>query len=327
MIEPDSERWNSRNAREGREFREFQEVFERTHFHWDLHHDPAKWNRAKLKKTIVDDFVFTRVASDPMAGTRTSSEIRLSDNHYFCLLYFERGTSLLRQGANESVIRRNSIALWDSTRPAFFDATEPLLQVSLMIPHQVATNCLPGIEDLCGLEVSGESGMGAILLSHLRQMHASIDSVAPRDRAAVLRATVELTAAAFRPETQKEGGTAFRRTLLHRVQEYILSYLSDPALGPQAISAAFGFSPRYLHRLFSEFDMTVSEWIKRMRLERCRYDLEDPRLADQSISQIAMRNGFGDSSHFSRSFRSEFGLSPREHRQQIKEDLHLRAAR
>lgn len=318
MDNPDAERWSSRDAREGREFREFQEVFERTHFHWDLHHDPDKWNGAKVKKANVEDFVFTQVASDPMAGTRTSNEIKLFDDHYFCLLYFERGTSLLRQGANESVIRRNSIALWDSTRPAFFDATEPLLQVSLLIPHQVATNCLPGIEDLCGLEVSGDSGMGAILLSHLRQMHASIDTVAPRDRAAVLRATVELTAAAFRPENQREGGTVFRRTLLHRVQEYILANLADQNLGPQTISEAFGFSPRYLHRLFSEFDMTVSEWIKRTRLERCRYDLADARLGDRSITQIALRNGFGDSSHFSRSFRSEFGISPREHRQQIK---------
>jgi AraC-like DNA-binding protein len=43
-------------------------------------------------------------------------------------------------------------------------------------------------------------------------------------------------------------------------------------------------------------------------------DLSSPLCARLSISQICFRWGFNDSAHFSRAFRNQFGLSPREHR-------------
>lgn len=318
MVALDAEKWSSRELPPTRQFRGFQQVFERTHFNWDLKRQNADRFYAEIDRRAFDEFVFTSIKADPLAGKRTASDIRLSDGHYFCLLHFEEGVSLLSQGANECEIRAGSVALWDSTRPAFFNVTQKLHQCSLLIPHDIATASLPGIEDLCGLEISGATGMGAILLAHLRQLHSTIDSVDARDRAAILRATVELTAAAFRPDMKRTGGTAFRRALLARVQEYINASLRDPGLGPQSIAAAFNFSPRYLHRLFSEFDLTVSDWIKRRRLSRSRFDLEDGRFDSLSVTHIALKNGFSDASHFSRSFRAEFGLSPREHRYEAR---------
>jgi acetamidase/formamidase len=44
--------------------------------------------------------------------------------------------------------------------------------------------------------------------------------------------------------------------------------------------------------------------------------LSSPAESHHSISEIAYRNGFNDSAHFSRVFRHRFGLSPREFRQQ-----------
>lgn len=314
----DSEQWSTRQSAPGRQFHDFQQVLDRTHFHWDLKKNTTDGFSAEVDRRSFDEFIFTHVEADPLQGRRTLHDIRQSDQHYFCLLYFGQGSSLLGQGPNESELHTGSISLWDSTRPAFFNATKRLQQYSLLIPHDLGTSCLPGIEDLCGLEVSGQSGMGAILLAHLKQLHASIDDVDARDRTAIMRATVELAAAAFRPEEQNSQGTTFRRALLARVQEYINTNLADPRLGPQTVADAFQFSPRYLHRLFSEFDLTVSDWIKRRRLARCRYDLEDARFDGYSITQIALKNGFGDSSHFSRCFRAEFDINPREHRYQAK---------
>ena len=307
----EAESWSTEGLPNGQQFRTFQSVFERTHFHWDLKGDCSGGYSASIKRRSFGDFVFTHIEADPLAGKRTADDIKQCDEAYFCLLYLERGTSMLEQGANESTLSVGSIALWDSTRPAFFDARESLHQMSLLIPHDIATLALPGIEDLCGMEVRGDMGMGALLMSHLRQLHANIGTIEPRDRPAILRATVELTAAAFKPEREAMRGSAFRRALLSRVQEYIVANLGDPELGPQTVAAAFRFSPRYLHRLFAEFDMTVSEWIRRRRLMRARIDLESEGMDALSITQIAMKNGFSDSSHFSRTFRNEFGISPR----------------
>ncbi|MFK5073667.1 hypothetical protein ACI4BE_29510, partial [Klebsiella pneumoniae] len=77
----------------------------------------------------------------------------------------------------------------------------------------------------------------------------------------------ELLGATFRPSVSRPGSSAFRRALLKRVQDYILVNLDSPGLSAASVAGAFRFSPRYLHRLFEEFGVTVGTWIRQRRLE------------------------------------------------------------
>lgn len=313
------EKWTSAHLPPPRQLPGFQEVFDRTHFHWGLSEGGSEQYEAKVRRRAIDDFVFTDIICDPVTGYRTMEEVKRGTEDYFCLLYFEDGQCLLRQGRNESVVRSETIAVWDSTRPAMFRNTEQLHQLSILIPHHMGKTIVPGIEDMCGLTVDGSAGLGAILLSHLRQIHRTVDTVDPRDRAAVLRATVELVAAAFRPNSDTLGGTNFRRALLGRVQDHIVGHLGDPGLSAAGIAAAFRFSPRYLHRLFEESGVTVGTWIRERRLLAARSDLASRSMASYSITEIAMRRGFADASHFSHAFRDAYGLSPRDFRRMMIE--------
>ena len=62
----------------------------------------------------------------------------------------------------------------------------------------------------------------------------------------------------------------------------------------------------------------MAGWIRERRLERCRRDLTDPTLADWSVTAIALRWGLTDPAHFSRAFRTAYGLSPTEYRRAAK---------
>lgn len=55
-------------------------------------------------------------------------------------------------------------------------------------------------------------------------------------------------------------------------------------------------------------------YIWHRRLERIRHDLANPALAGTSITEIAFGRGFSSSTHFSRSFRESYGVSPRVYR-------------
>ena len=46
------------------------------------------------------------------------------------------------------------------------------------------------------------------------------------------------------------------------------------------------------------------------RLERCRRDLADPRLAAQYIDTLARRWAFADGTHLSKAFKSAYGITP-----------------
>lgn len=50
------------------------------------------------------------------------------------------------------------------------------------------------------------------------------------------------------------------------------------------------------------------------RLENCRNDLLSQSRTGQRVSDIALRWGFNDLSHFSRAFKRSFGHSPRDYR-------------
>src|SRR5699024_3094838 len=88
--------------------------------------------------------------------------------------------------------------------------------------------------------------------------------------------------------------------LLSKVLQYIESNLDNPNLKPPQIAASHFISTRYLHLLFKKMDYTISEWIRKTRLERAHLDLTDPNLSMCSIAEIGAKNGYIDSTQFSR---------------------------
>lgn len=102
---------------------------------------------------------------------------------------------------------------------------------------------------------------------------------------------------------------------LQRLCQTIETLLPDPELSLRRVADEEGVSPRYVQKLFASADETFSHYLRTRRLERCRTDLASPQHARLSISEICFRWGFNGSAHFSRAFRDQYGVSPREFRQ------------
>jgi acetamidase/formamidase/AraC-like DNA-binding protein len=110
-------------------------------------------------------------------------------------------------------------------------------------------------------------------------------------------------------------GTATQAAILHRLCQTIERRLDDPDLTPAKVALAEGISERYLQKLFEGSGSSFTHYLRERRLQRASAELSNPAEAHHSISEIAYRNGFSDSAHFSRAFRHRFGHSPREFRQ------------
>jgi AraC-like DNA-binding protein len=81
------------------------------------------------------------------------------------------------------------------------------------------------------------------------------------------------------------------------------------------VAEGVDLSPRHVHQLFSDGEMTLMRWVWSQRLKNCREELMNPALRHWAVGEIAFRWGFSSQAHFSRMFRADTGCSPREFRQ------------
>jgi len=101
----------------------------------------------------------------------------------------------------------------------------------------------------------------------------------------------------------------------HRICQAIEAVLGDPELSVRSIAESQHASSRYVQKLFEEADLSFGQYVRQRRLAQCRKDLASAAYQNLSILDICFRWGFNDAAHFSRSFRAEFGVTPREYRQ------------
>lgn len=113
-------------------------------------------------------------------------------------------------------------------------------------------------------------------------------------------------------------GMPRRRSLadkrLSDVLRYLELHLSDPQLTNAAVARGCGISTRYLSLLLKQHGTPLSDLVWDKRLKMAAEWLAMSRPDEASISEIAYRVGFKSAAHFSRLFRREFKLSPREYR-------------
>ncbi len=171
--------------------------------------------------------------------------------------------------------------------------------------------------------LSGREGIPHVLVGMLRSLADVLDHVTADQLRPVELALTEflMTSLASEKDVFSLGGAEGARAAhLHRICQTIETRLGDPDLSPARIAEEHGVSQRYLQKLFTQAGKTFTNYVRERRLERCRADLVSPLYAQLSLSEICFRWGFNGSSHFSRTFRARYGMSPREYRRRQQAD-------
>lgn len=87
-------------------------------------------------------------------------------------------------------------------------------------------------------------------------------------------------------------------------------YQAVPSL--KRMAASVGVHPTYLASCFHQhFGVTVGEFVRSRRIAHAREILAN---SNDSLSEVALRLGFSDQSHFCRTFKKQVGLSPLQYR-------------
>lgn len=153
------------------------------------------------------------------------------------------------------------------------------------------------------MTASGGTATADLMLHLIEAAHGYDLSVAVSDQMvynAVRHATAEQ-----RVSLQSRNG--MRNPHMAKAIQMMNDNLETP-ISPAVIAADIGISPRQLERLFGKFlNTTPKKFYMEMRLERARNLLVQ---TESSVTEIALACGFENPGHFSRVYRTSFGVTP-----------------
>lgn len=267
---------------------------------------------ARLSSADAEDVVFTEVTARPHLVERTAETIASGGSGYYKVSLLLSGSSILVQDGKELIMRPGDLSVYDTSRPYSLLFGEDFRNLIMMFPKDRLE--LPGAftDQLTAVSLSQEhQGIAPVLTAFLSQFPSQLTHLTRPVRAKLGHTSLDLMGTLFSSILDATPGQRDpHQVLLQKISGYIDQHLASPDLSPGSIAAAHYISTRHLHALFQRGDTTVSRWIRERRLERCRADLVDPVLHERTVAAIGARWGFTDAAHFSRVFKSAYGVSP-----------------
>jgi AraC-like DNA-binding protein len=220
---------------------------------------------------------------------------------------------------NRSVtLEPGDVTVADSAIAATMITNEPYTTIGLTVPANVLRTYLPDPEMAVGVRFSGKTGLSKIVSYMLLTMweYAESDNFDEIGTELAHNLLGILSSCCRMHADQPEAYNTSTMAKRERIKRVIKQNLHKPDLSVGELARQFGFSARYIQRLFSEEKYTVSEYIRRQRLEGCKKQLADPAWLHHSITEIAFNWGFNSSAHFARVFKAQYGVNAREFRSQ-----------
>lgn len=274
----------------------------------DLFNEMTFYAWGKLRLSVIQSHAITieRLRSEPHF---------VSQDNYFAVILLS-GSYLLEQNGRETFLQPGDMAIYDATRPHRIHCPCHFSKLIVSIPRATMRDRIAGVEYCTALRIRGNEGIGGIAANFIRSAAGQAETM-NKDAFSVLSDhcldLLTLSLASARP--QDFNLSRSRSISLNQVKDFVERHLSNSAMDTTMIATGVRLSPRYINELFSDEGTSLMRYVWRRRLENCRKDMLNPAHIGHRISDIAFRWGFNDLSHFSRAFKLQFEMSPRELKQ------------
>ena len=164
--------------------------------------------------------------------------------------------------------------------------------------------------------LSGDAPALKLLSAWLQALSAAEVSLDGHLKAVIEAHLVDLVVMALDPRAdagQEAELRTGRSARLHAVLDQ-LALRSREQITAADVGAGIGISERYVRQLLEQTGRSFSEHLIELRLQNAFRILSDPRHEHRKVIDIAEEAGFVNISHFNRSFRRRFSMTPYEAR-------------
>lgn len=296
-----------------------QEVFGHN---WDVNPVGSSRFHMVLKAVQFGRMNLSQATVSQAQVTNTARPSSFAPDHPYNIFLSNR-RQMLVTGNKTIVLEPGDVTVTDPATAVTITTKEPYSTIGLTVPDSLLRTYIREPEKLVGVRFSGKTGFSKIVSYLLLTMwdyaesenFDEIGTEVANNLLAILSTCAQMT------RHQREMQNADVVAKQEKIKQVIDQNLHKPDLCVGELAEQFGCSIRYIQRLFSEEDCTVSKYIRRQRLEGCKRQLADAAWLNHSITEIAFNWGFNSSAHFSRIFKEQYGMSAREYRKQALKGL------
>ena len=111
---------------------------------------------------------------------------------------------------------------------------------------------------------------------------------------------------------------ALPSSMVENLDGYIRDNIHDEISNTE-LGAIFGYHPFYISKVLKDKKgITLHQYVIAYRF---KYAMNLLKYTDRAIADIADETGFTDASYFTKTFKAQYGMTPKEYRNQFKEDF------
>lgn len=306
--------WLPASTRQVESFKEWKD-FVRDNFPWlEFRNRASGQFDAEIYSQQVGCSGLSMIRTSAGEVKRTRHLAEMTDSGSIKIMWQLSGGLMVEQDDRSCSLSPGQATVCDSARPYRIQMSDQSKFAVLMLPHDYCAGWEHISESICATTLYKGASMRSVL-GTLMALTAADRDEGEEDIGAVLDAIQLMVTKLLYRSAEQTGLQAYNDPRLNKARDHIIRNLSDSSFGPDDLASAMCMSRRSLYMLFEEIDTTPVKLIRELRLETAVRALLDSREKNRKITDIAFDSGFSEYATFTRLFKTRYGKTPREFRE------------
>ena len=245
--------------------------------------------------------------------TRRSTRDTQEDGDDSFVIEIPRSSSLrLSQGRCDQTVHPGSFAMITAAEGYVYEQPEANTLFSLKLPSRMVCARFPMAYEYLNRTFSPDCPTAGLFTDFAASACARLPAADADVAETTMAHLVEFLALALTSGREHVSTSAVKANHRRQAVSLVERNFRNPELRIADIAQTMRVSERYLQKIFADTDQSLGGILRDRRIAEARRLLGNLEAMRLTMTQVALKSGFSDSSYFCRVFRKEMAMSPTE---------------